>query len=127
MDYRLAPEHDIQVIHSDCYEALNWVMTHALTYKLDRSRLALWGCSAGAHLAATVAMRDAEEHAPSRIRQMNLVVPAVCHPDNFDSDLKITFLRKQEYSGKKSPEFYHHMKSLYGAFFQESDYSYTVA
>lgn len=83
VDYRLAPEFKLPTIHEDCYEALNWVIKRARFYRADASRVALWGCSAGGHLAATVAMRDAFEHTESRICWVSLVVPATCHDTKF--------------------------------------------
>ncbi|KAJ4531508.1 hypothetical protein HRR80_009470 [Exophiala dermatitidis] len=94
VDYRLAPEHNILTIHEDAYQALEWVIKNAEKYSIDSGRIALWGCSAGGHLAATVAMRDAKEHNPSRLSQVNLVVPALCHIDAYDEVLKAVVLAK---------------------------------
>lgn len=90
VDYRLAPEHDVRSIHNDCFQAVEWVIENAATYRIDTSKIALWGCSAGGHLAATVAMRDAQTHSPSRIKLVSLVVPVTCHPDVFMSDYAAT-------------------------------------
>jgi len=78
VDYRLIPEFSWPQNHNDCYHSIGWVIEHAAEYNVDTDRLALWGQSAGGHLAAGIALRDAVEHRPSRIRHVNLVVPVVC-------------------------------------------------
>lgn len=80
VDYRLAPEHRFPVPHNDSYEALNYIVANAQKYGIDITRIALWGASAGGNLAAGVALRDAQEHSPTRIRHASLVVPALCPP-----------------------------------------------
>ena len=81
VDYRLAPEYPFPAPRDDGYEALNWTITNASKYSIDPRRIGLWGISAGGNLAASVALLDCVHHKPSRIRHLNLVVPAVCHPD----------------------------------------------
>ncbi|KJK77708.1 hypothetical protein H634G_07447 [Metarhizium anisopliae BRIP 53293] len=88
VDYRLAPEHKFPLPLNDCYQAVQWTLDHAQEYGIDTSRIAIWGCSAGGNLAAAVALRDAEEHKESRIRHVNLVVPATCHPQLYPMALK---------------------------------------
>ncbi|KIX04739.1 uncharacterized protein Z518_05609 [Rhinocladiella mackenziei CBS 650.93] len=88
VNYSLAPENPYPRPHEDCYEALNWVMSNAERLGINPARIALWGCSAGANLAAGVALRDSEEHAPTRIRQIHLVVPATCSPEVHEGPLK---------------------------------------
>ncbi|EJU01749.1 alpha/beta-hydrolase [Dacryopinax primogenitus] len=80
VEYRLIPEYQWPQNHNDCYQAIDWVMDHAREYDVDPERVGLWGQSAGAHLAAGAALRDAMEHNPGRIRHMNLTVPVVCDP-----------------------------------------------
>ncbi|KIW23823.1 uncharacterized protein PV07_11993 [Cladophialophora immunda] len=117
VDYRLAPEHDLRTMHNDCYEALNWVTSPDIsaTYRVDLSRLGLWGCSAGAHLGATGLLRDAVERASSRLRQASLVVPAVCHPHAFSGLLGQTFEKKKQTYLKETPSsFLGHIENLFG-------------
>ena len=87
VDYRLAPEHKLPTIVQDCMQALEWTISNASQYDIDVRRVGVWGASAGGHLAANVAMLDALNHSPSRIRQASLVVPATCHSDAYDSIL----------------------------------------
>ncbi|KZO91192.1 alpha/beta-hydrolase [Calocera viscosa TUFC12733] len=75
VDYRLIPEIAWPKNHNDVYHSIGWAIDNAKDYNIDPSRLAMWGQSAGAHLAAGAALRDAVEHKPSRLRHVNLTVP----------------------------------------------------
>jgi len=50
--YRLSQEAIFPAQIHDCKAAVRWLRAHAQTYGLDVRRLAAWGESAGAHLAA---------------------------------------------------------------------------
>lgn len=117
VDYRLAPEHNILTIHEDAYQALDWVFENASTYHVDPSRVAIWGCSSGGHLAAGVAMRDAKEHQPSRLCQVNLVVPALCHPDAYEEPLKRILVAQLKKAGLLDPvDPFKLLKPIFGQF-----------
>ena len=58
VDYRLAPEHPYPQGFDDCYDALCWVFSHASDFHIDRERMGTCGDSAGANIAAAVAIKD---------------------------------------------------------------------
>lgn len=49
-------------------------------YRLDTSRIGLWGASAGGNLAAAVALRHSREQRQPALRFVSLVVPVTAHP-----------------------------------------------
>ena len=55
--YRLAPEHKYPLPLSDCHTALEWAVEHAADIGVDPRRVSIGGVSAGANLAAAVALR----------------------------------------------------------------------
>jgi acetyl esterase len=61
LDYRLAPEHRFPTAVDDAWDAVQWLAAHGKDLRIDSSRLALGGDSAGGTLAAVCAIfaRDA--------------------------------------------------------------------
>ena len=57
-DYRLAPRASYADALADARRAVDWVRRHAATYGADPERVFLAGGSAGAHLAAVLALAD---------------------------------------------------------------------
>lgn len=55
IDYRLAPAARYPDPFQDCVDAVDWVVANAGRLGLDAGRVALWGDSAGAHLALLLA------------------------------------------------------------------------
>jgi acetyl esterase len=75
VDYRLAPEHRFPAALDDSYAALEWVFRNAGELKVDRSRIAVAGGSAGGNLAAAVALMARDRAGPRLIFQV-LFYPA---------------------------------------------------
>ncbi|MFD4402810.1 alpha/beta hydrolase [Nocardia sp. NPDC058499] len=73
LDYRLAPEHPVPAPVQDAYDAVPRLAELAAGWGADRHRIALLGSSAGATLAALVAIRSAE--LGPRLRAQILINP----------------------------------------------------
>lgn len=56
LNYRLASEAPYPAAIEDCKCAVRWLRTHADEYNVDGSRIAVYGSSAGGHLALMVGM-----------------------------------------------------------------------
>ncbi|MDF3031474.1 MAG: putative lipase/esterase [Moraxellaceae bacterium] len=57
VNYRLAPQHQYPAQLDDMLQALRWLKQNAPHYGLDANRVALWGYSAGGHLASLVGVQ----------------------------------------------------------------------
>ncbi|MFV0131959.1 alpha/beta hydrolase [Streptomyces sp. HMX87] len=65
VDYRRSPENRFPAALDDAYSALVWAAEHAAELGIDPERIAVGGHSAGAGLAAAVALRARDQHGPS--------------------------------------------------------------
>jgi acetyl esterase/lipase len=63
--YRLAPEHPFPAALDDIYAVLTWTAQHAAELGIDPSLIAIGGHSAGAGLAAAVALRARDQNGPT--------------------------------------------------------------
>jgi acetyl esterase len=72
--YRLAPEFRFPTAPEDCYAALLWTVANAKRFDIDVARLAVGGESAGANLAAVVALMARDRGGPRLALQL-LEVP----------------------------------------------------
>jgi acetyl esterase/lipase len=64
VEYRLAPETPYPGPLEDCYAGLKWVFEHADQLGIDRTRIGIGGSSAGAGLAAALALLARELGGP---------------------------------------------------------------
>jgi len=76
VDYRLAPEHPFPAAVEDVVCALQWLAEHARVMRVEPSRIALAGDSAGAQLAAAACLRTAGTITP---RALGLIYPVAQH------------------------------------------------
>jgi acetyl esterase len=81
VDYRMGPEHKFPAAVEDAYAAAHWVAGEATALRVDASRFAVGGDSAGGNLAAVVCLmargkrKDGDETAP-KIGYQLLIYPA---------------------------------------------------
>lgn len=66
IDYRLAPEHPFPAAIEDCAQVLDWLFQFGVSWRIDPTRVAIVGCSAGGGLAAglTLMRRDQSKLLP---------------------------------------------------------------
>src|ERR1700751_1341697 len=74
VDYRMGPEHKFPAAVEDSFAALKWVHANAQELGADPDRLGVHGDSAGANLAAVVALMARDAGGP-RLRLQSLVYP----------------------------------------------------
>ena len=58
ISYRLAPKHPFPAQIEDCLAAVHWLRNEAKTYKIDATRVAGYGYSAGGHLVSLLGAMD---------------------------------------------------------------------
>jgi acetyl esterase/lipase len=76
VEYRLAPESPYPGPLDDCYAGLRWVHDHADDIGIDRSRIGIGGSSAGAGLAAALALLARDRSEPAIAFQL-LIYPMI--------------------------------------------------
>ena len=74
VDYRMGPEDKFPAAVEDCFAALRWLHANAASLGADPSRLGVHGDSAGANLAAVVALMARDAGGP-QLRLQSLVYP----------------------------------------------------
>ncbi|MFJ1754119.1 alpha/beta hydrolase fold domain-containing protein [Kitasatospora sp. NPDC088134] len=76
--YRHAPEHRFPAAVHDCWAALDWIARHATDLRLDPTRLAVGGDSAGGNLAAALTLLARDRGGPPILHQL-LIYPNTDH------------------------------------------------
>jgi acetyl esterase len=84
VDYRLAPEHPFPAAVDDCFCATQYVFANSKKLKIDPTRIAVGGDSAGGNLAAVVALMARDKGAPPLAYQL-LIYPATDQRCEFPS------------------------------------------
>lgn len=74
--YALSPEARFPVALEQCYAAARWVESHGAEHRIDGSRIALAGDSAGGNLAAAVALMAVQRGGPA-LRLQALMCPVM--------------------------------------------------
>jgi acetyl esterase len=74
VDYRMGPEHKFPAAVDDSVAALEWLRANAASLGADPGRLGVHGDSAGANLAAVVALMARDKGGP-KLRLQSLVYP----------------------------------------------------
>ncbi|KAM0211383.1 hypothetical protein ACHAQI_005339 [Fusarium lateritium] len=82
VDYRTAPEHPFPTPINDCYDGLLWCKKNAERLGINPERIILSGGSAGAQLAASLALDCLKDGITGVIAQV-LHFPPTCHPKFF--------------------------------------------
>ncbi|KAI1378957.1 alpha/beta-hydrolase [Hypoxylon crocopeplum] len=85
VDYRLAPEFPFPRQGDDCYDGLLWCKKNSKVLGIDPEKIIVAGSSAGANLAAALAIMARDDGITGIIAQV-LHFPAVCHPKYFPRD-----------------------------------------
>jgi acetyl esterase len=84
VDYRMGPEHRFPAAVEDSWAALEWTYANAASLGADPARLGVHGDSAGANLAAVVAIMARDTGAP-KLRLQSLVYPVTDYRMNTES------------------------------------------
>jgi acetyl esterase len=74
VDYRLAPEHKFPAAVDDAFAATQWLAANAVSIGADPNAVAVGGDSAGANIAAVVALMARDADGPALVAQ-HLVYP----------------------------------------------------
>lgn len=75
--YRLAPEYPHPIPTTDSWEALKWTFQNADNLKIDPTRVGVSGLSAGACIAAVLALLARDDPSLPRLAVQLLIVPVV--------------------------------------------------
>lgn len=75
VEYRLAPEHRHPALVEDTYAGLTWLHEHADEFQVDRSRIGIFGESAGGGIAAGVTLMARDRDLQPPLAKSILIYP----------------------------------------------------
>ena len=87
INYRLAPAHKFPAQVDDCRAALRWMRQHAQAYRIDPTRIAGFGYSAGGHLVCLLALNRSEH--PEEHLQAVVAGGAPCQFEDVPKDSRV--------------------------------------
>ena len=61
LEYRLTPEAKYPASLQDIRAAVRWLRGHAAEYRIDPEKIAVLGCSSGAHLATLIGVTNGKD------------------------------------------------------------------
>ena len=70
IEYRKSPEYQYMAAIEDAYDALKYFSGNAAEYNIDKDRISVMGCSAGAGLAVSVCLYAKEQEGPAIDKQI---------------------------------------------------------
>lgn len=101
VEYRLAPEHQLDGLVDDCYDALEWLSSNAASLGIDNSRIGVFGESAGGGIAAGVALQARDKGLSPPLRKQILIYPMI-DDRNLTPDERIAPLAMWTYENNKT-------------------------
>ncbi len=81
IEYRKSPDYQYMAAIEDAYDALSYLYNNAGEYGIDRNRISVMGCSAGANLAAAVCLYAREKGGPAIDKQILMYPFLDCDTD----------------------------------------------
>lgn len=106
VEYRRPPESTFPAAPLDCFRSLRWAVDNAEALRVDGTRVAVAGDSAGGNLAAAVTLQARDAGGPSVAAQV-LIYPATSFDldEGFDPDLEGYVLFRDEVQWHKDAYF----------------------
>lgn len=90
VDYRVAPEHPFPIPNNDCFATFLWTIENINKWGGNPNQIIMAGESAGATLAATVAIKAQKQHL-TNIKYQILECPSTYIPDNTEAYKKFKY------------------------------------
>jgi acetyl esterase len=102
--YRLAPENPFPAGLNDCYRTLEFLWENSQKLRLDRKFIAVGGSSAGANLAAAVALLARDRMGPKLCFQL-LLIPVL--DDRLETDSAVQFIDTPGFARSEAEAMWH--------------------